>query len=450
MTTRFTFKTRLRPGSEGEYERIHSTTPVELDAVLRRAGARFWRIERSGLSLLHYVEVDDVETFTTVLDSDETHLQWGTIISPLLTDEQPERFVLRDFDFGRGNLVWELPVAPAGRLAGRGLNVGPVSLGCAQLGNLYRSMSDAAADAIVDAAWAGGIRHFDTAPHYGLGLSEQRLGRALRGRPREQVIVSTKVGRMLDTNTDYGGELDTGGFEVPARLVRRWDFSADGVRRSLDESLGRLGTDHIDLVLMHDPEEHLADPGQAMREGFPALAQLRDEGIIRAIGVGTKSTRSLLRFVEGADIDAVMLAGRYTLVNQEALAELFPACEARSIDVLNAGVFNSGVLAHVRPTDGAVFDYGAATRSLIDRVNQIADVCERFDSNVPRIALEFASAHPAVRSIVFGADSSRQVVDNLDLLSGSPAPRGLWTELVSRELLSEHAASAVLNFDSLA
>jgi D-threo-aldose 1-dehydrogenase len=444
MTTRFTFQTRLRAGSESEYERIHSTTPVELDAVLRRAGARFWRIERSGLSLLHYVEVDDVDTFTTVLDSDETHLQWGTIINPLLTDEQPERVVVRDFDFGRGNLIWELPVAPVGRLSGRGLNVGPLSLGCAQLGNLYQSMSDAAADAIVDAAWAGGIRHFDTAPHYGLGLSEQRLGRALRGHPREQVIVSTKVGRMLDANTDYRGELDTGGFEVPARLVRRWDFSADGVRRCLDESLERLGLDHIDLVLIHDPEEHLANPGQAMREGFPALAQLRDEGIIRAIGVGTKSTRSLLRFVEDTDIDAVMLAGRYTLVNQDALSELLPACEERSIDVLNAGVFNSGVLAHERPAVGALFDYGAATRSLIDRVNQIADVCETFDTSVPRIALEFAAAHPAVRAIVFGADSPQQVVDNLDLVARAPAPRELWTELVSRELLSERAAEAVL------
>jgi D-threo-aldose 1-dehydrogenase len=445
MTIKFTFETRLRPGNEREYERIHTTTPVELDAVLRRAGARFWRIERRGLSLLHYVEVDDVDTFSTVLDTDQTHLQWGTIINPLLTEDQPERIVVRDFDFGRGDLIWELPPAP-GRLAGRGLTVGPVSLGCAQLGNLYRSMSDAAADDIVDAAWNGGIRHFDTAPHYGLGLSEQRLGRALRSRPRDQVIVSTKVGRMLDTNSEYNGERDAGGFDVPARFVRRWDFSADGVRRSIDESLERLGLDYIDLVLIHDPQEHVDDPDQAMREGFPALARLRDEGIIRAIGVGTKSTRSLLRFVEGADIDAIMLAGRYTLVNQEALTDLFPACEERLIDVLNAGVFNSGVLAHERPTEGAVFDYGAATQSLIDRVNQIADVCDTFGTSVPRIALEFAAAHPSVRSIVFGADSSGQVVDNLDLVAGPAAPRELWNELAERELLSELAASTVQGF----
>ncbi|MDQ1571652.1 MAG: D-threo-aldose 1-dehydrogenase [Actinomycetota bacterium] len=332
----------------------------------------------------------------------------------------------------------------AGRLAGRGVQVGPVSLGCAQLGNLYGKLVESEAADIVSAAWDRGIRHFDTAPHYGLGLSEQRLGDALVGHPRDEFVVSSKVGRILEANPRFSGERDSGGFDVPARFIRRWDFSADGVRRSLDSSLQRLKLDRIDLVLLHDPEEHVADPGQAMREAYPALDRLRAEGVIGAIGVGTKSSASLLRFVEETEIDAIMLAGRYTLVNQEALAELFPACEERSVDVLNAGVFNSGILASPRPAGGSVFDYGVAADSLIQRVNSIADVCDEFGTSVPRIALQFAGTHPAIRSLVFGSDNAAQVHANLDLIESSPAPRALWRHLVERGLLSESAASEVL------
>jgi D-threo-aldose 1-dehydrogenase len=331
-----------------------------------------------------------------------------------------------------------------GRLASRGIRPGPVSLGCAQLGNLYGTISDSDANDIVEAAWTRGIRQFDTAPHYGLGLSECRLGEALAWHQREQYLISTKVGRMLDPNPSFAGEDDPGGFAVPARHVRRWDFSADGVRRSIDSSLTRLNLDRIDLVLLHDPQEHLADPDQAIREAYPALEQLRDEGVIAAIGVGTKSTATLLQFVEGTNIDAIMLAGRYTLVNQEALTELLPACVDRSVDVLNAGVFNSGVLASPRPAGGAVFDYGAATESLIQRVNGIADVCDRFGTTVPRIALQFSASHPAIHSIVFGVDSAAQVGENMDLVERPRAPIDLWHALVQRGLLSRKAAQYVL------
>ncbi|MCU1535429.1 MAG: aldo/keto reductase [Glaciihabitans sp.] len=305
-------------------------------------------------------------------------------------------------------------------------------------------MSDTDALAIVDSAFDRGIRHFDTAPHYGLGLSERRLGDSLAGRRRSDFVVSTKVGRMLDPNPLFSGETDSGGFEVPARLVRRWDFSADGVRRSLDASLDRLQLDRIDLVLLHDPEENLADPGQAMREGFPALAKLRDEGVIGAIGVGTKSCGSLVQFVRETDLDAVMSAGRFTLVNQEALEELLPACEERSVDVLNAGVFNSGILASARPTAGSVFDYGAAGESMLRRVNSIADACEEFGTTLPRVALQFAASHPAIRSVVFGADSAAQVASNVDLIESVAAPAEMWAELVARGLISESAAAGVL------
>jgi D-threo-aldose 1-dehydrogenase len=330
-----------------------------------------------------------------------------------------------------------------GRLAGRGVHVGPVSLGCAQLGNLYGQIPDNEATDIVSAAWDRGIRHFDTAPHYGLGLSERRLGDALRAYPRDDYVISTKVGRMLEPNPHFSGERDSGGFDVPASTIRRWDFSSDGVRRSLDSSLTRLGVDRVDLVLLHDPEEHLADPGEAAREAYPALAGLRAEGVIGAIGVGTKSSASLLRFVEETDIDAIMLAGRYTLANQDALAELLPACSERSVDVLNAGIFNSGILASPRPAVGSVFDYGAATEALIRRVNGIADVCDRFGTTVPRVALQFAASHPAIRAVVFGADSAVQVQTNMDLIESPVPPPGFWRELVELGLISESAVSGI-------
>ncbi len=444
MSAKFSFETTLRPGKELEYERTHSTTPLELDAVLRRAGARFWRIERNDRQLFHFVEADNIETFDAILDTHSVHLAWSAVISPLLTDDLPRRQLVQEFTFGRGRLVWELPSAPTGRLAARGIDLGPFSLGCAQLGNLYRAMSDETADAIVDAAWRGGIRHFDSAPHYGLGLSEQRLGRALRDRPRDQVIVSTKVGRMLETNPDYHGERDAGGFDVPAHLVRRWDFSADGVTRSIEASLERLGLDRLDLVFLHDPEENLADPDEAVRDALPTLERLRNEGMVGAIGVGTKSVSSLLRFVD-TDIDAVMVAGRYTLVNQDASVELLPRCDEQSIDVVNAGVFNSGILASARPAGDAVFDYSAASEPLMERVNGIADLCGLFGTSVPRIALQFAAAHSSIRSVAFGADSADQVDANLRLAAGRPAPRELWEELVERDLLPAAAAEPVIS-----
>jgi D-threo-aldose 1-dehydrogenase len=346
------------------------------------------------------------------------------------------------------------PGATLGQLARRGIQSGPVALGCAQLGNLNGAMSDDAAGGVVEAAWSRGIRFFDTAPHYGLGLSERRLGDALSARRRDGFAISTKVGRMLDQNPDFAGEDDPGGFAVQARLVRRWDFSADGVRRSIDSSLERLRLDRIDLVLLHDPQEHLADPGQAIREAYPALEKLRAEGVIGAIGVGTKSSAAPLEFVENTEIDAIMLAGRYTLVSQEALTVLLPACTKRSVDVLNAGVFNSGILASQRPAVGSVFDYGAATESLIRRVNGIADVCDDFGTTVPRIALEFAASHPAVGAIVFGADSAVQVGENMDLIESDRAPAELWRTLVQRGLISGAAARYVLtgspaDFDTL-
>jgi D-threo-aldose 1-dehydrogenase len=221
-----------------------------------------------------------------------------------------------------------------------------LGLGTAPLGNLYRSITDDQARGVVDASWDAGIRYYDTAPHYGLGLAERRLGEALRARPRDEYVLSTKIGRVLEP-VDAKGRRDDDIFDVPGDHVRRWDFSADGVRRSLDDSLARLGLDRVDVLLIHDPDEHL---DQAVREAVPALARLRDEGVVRAIGVGSGTPRSLAALIGTGALDVAMVAGRYTLLDQSALHEVLPAAEEHRTRVVAVSVFNSGVTATDPPT----------------------------------------------------------------------------------------------------
>ena len=312
-----------------------------------------------------------------------------------------------------------------------------LALGCAQLGNLYEPRTDQQARAILDAAWNVGIRHFDTAPHYGLGLSERRLGGFLRDKPREEYTVSTKVGRLLVPDLGGAGQLDAEGFAVPAAFRRVWDFSAAGIRASLDASLERLGLDRVDTVLIHDPEggEHVR---QALTAAAPALTRLRDEGVIRSFGVGTKDIAVLTSFVRITDIDTIMLAGRYTLLDQSALDELLPACVDRGVDVLNAGIFNSGILARPKPDTAAHFEYGAPPNSILDRAAEIAAVCVSHHTTLPAAALAFAASHPAVSKLVIGADDARQVLANNALLASAPPP-ALWNELIIRGFICADA-----------
>ncbi|MDG4821448.1 aldo/keto reductase [Asanoa sp. WMMD1127] len=310
-----------------------------------------------------------------------------------------------------------------------------LALGCASLGNLYHAIDDERAAATVDAAWDAGIRYFDTAPHYGLGLSERRLGAALAGRPRADYKVSTKVGRMLEPVPGGGDRLDDGGFAVPATHRRVWDFSRDGVRRCLDESLDRLGLDRVDLVLLHDPEDH-AD--QAIGEGYPALRELRDQGVVGAIGTGSKDAAFLARFVAECGPDEIIVAGRYTLLEQRALDAILPACAAAGTAVLNAGVFNSGLLAVERPHAGLPYEYGPAPAEVVARAAAIADVCAAHGTTLPAAALAFAGSHPLVRSVIVGADSPEQVRRNAELF-GTPPPAALWPALVDAGLLDPRA-----------
>ena len=289
------------------------------------------------------------------------------------------------------------------------IGVSGLGFGGAAIGNLYHRVDDEEAAATVDAAWRCGVRYFDTAPHYGIGLRETRLGQALRGRPRDAFVVSTKVGRRLVPYPDgpRGSDL-AHGFDVPATHQRVWDFSADGVRRSLDSSLDRLALDRVDLALLHDPEES-PDPDRALTEAYPALDQLRREGVVRAIGVGSKDAATLTRFAAESDVDTVMVAGRYTLLDQRALPRLLPLCQARGIAVINVGVFNSGLLAVDWPDQHRTYEYTAVPPDRLRQARAIATVCRRHRTTLPHAALAFARSHPAVVSVVVGADAPSQV-----------------------------------------
>jgi D-threo-aldose 1-dehydrogenase len=309
------------------------------------------------------------------------------------------------------------------RLGRSDVHVTTVGLGGANLGNLHRAIDDATATSIVDAAWDRGVRYFDTAPHYGLGLSERRLGAALRGRERDELVVSTKVGRVLDLHDV--ARPDDEGFDVVSPLRRRFDFTSDGVRRSLDDSLERLGLDRIDIALIHDPDHH-AD--QAITEAYPALAALRDQGVVGAIGVGMNQTVALERFVRETDIDVVMCAGRYTLLDRSALDGLLPACEQRGVSVLAAGVFNSGILANPTSPSSATYDYAPASQEVRDRVAELFSVVASVGESVPHVALHFPLQHPAVAAIVVGAGSAEEVAQNLDHVATPVAPE-VWDAL---------------------
>jgi D-threo-aldose 1-dehydrogenase len=308
-----------------------------------------------------------------------------------------------------------------------GVDAGWLGFGAAGLGNLFRSMSDQAAAAAVDAAWDGGVRYFDTAPHYGLGLSERRLGATLKDRPRGEFLLSTKVGRVLEPNpTAAGTDRDNEGFDVPATLKRRWDPSESGVRRSIEDSLNRMGLEHIDIAYLHDPDTY--DLEEGIRQALPALEKIRSEGLVKAIGVGSNSAEALTQCVQRADLDLVMLAGRYTLLEQAAAADLLPACQAKGTGVVNVGVYNSGLLARPQVPEGANYNYAPAPPQILAKARSIAVVCNSFGVELPTAALQFSRLHPAVRAVVVGSSSAAQTSQNIDR-AREHIPEELWDEL---------------------
>jgi len=305
-----------------------------------------------------------------------------------------------------------------------------IGLGGAQLGNLTRAISDEQSADVVDAAWEGGVRLFDTAPHYGLGLSERRLGAALRHRARDEYVLSTKVGRLLVPSPSTA-HLPDDGFAVPADRRRTWDFSRDGVLRSLEGSLERLGVDHVDIVYLHDPDDHFQ---AALDQALPALIELRDQGVVQAVGVGMNQSAMPAEFVRRSDIDVVMLAGRYTLLEQPALEDLLPLAQERGVGVVNVGAYNSGLLANPRVAPGATYNYLPAPADVVARVDRIAEVCEAHGTTLPAAALHFAGAHPAVVSVTVGCRDRGQVEENLRRYA-EPIPDALWDALTADGLI---------------
>jgi D-threo-aldose 1-dehydrogenase len=287
-----------------------------------------------------------------------------------------------------------------------------IGLGTAPIGGLYSEVSEEDAVAVVERAWDLGVRWFDTAPFYGSGLAEHRLGKVLRHKPRDDFVVSTKVGRLF--------EVGESGWHGAPRLKAYFDFSYDGALRSFEDSLVRLALDRVDVVFVHDPEDH---QDEALTGAFPALDRLRDEGVVRAIGFGMNYVEPLIRFVREADPNCLLVAGRYTLLDRSAADELLPLCEERRIDVLAGGVFNSGVLA-----DGDAYDYAPAPPEVRERVAALRETCSRFDVPLAAAAMQFPLRHPAVRTVLVGCRSVAELEEDVEL-SERRLPDALWAEL---------------------
>jgi D-threo-aldose 1-dehydrogenase len=310
------------------------------------------------------------------------------------------------------------------------LSVTRLGLGSAPLGGLFQAVDDAEAVRVVERAWDAGIRFFDTAPLYGHGLAETRLGTVLKHKPRDEFIFASKVGRLL--RADVQPEPGQSYRGVP--LVNPvFDFSYDGVMRSFEESLDRLGLDRIDILHIHDPDDHFSE---AVDGAYRALAHLRAQGVIKAIGAGMNQAEMLMRFAGEGDFDCFLLAGRYTLLDQVGLKELLPECEKRGIAIIAGGVYNSGILADPKP--GAYYNYRTAPAELVERAQRIRDVCTRHGVPLKAAAVQFPLGHPAVSSVLVGCRSVEEVDDNIQMF-GHEIPPALWQDLEAEGLISAGA-----------
>jgi D-threo-aldose 1-dehydrogenase len=321
-------------------------------------------------------------------------------------------------------------VLPRREIRRTGLRLTTLGFGAAPIAGLYRAVDQKTARATIDAAWEGGIRYFDTAPHYGLGLSERRLGEALRNWPTDGVVVSSKVGRLLVPRTPPLAR-DDDMFDVPGDLTRRRDYSRDGVLRSLEATLQRTGLDRVDVLYIHDPDEHWRE---AAEEAVPALVELREADVVGAIGVGMNQSAMLARFIRETDVDLVMLAGRYTLLEQGAADELLPTALEYGRSVVAAAIFNSGLFARDDVPDTATYNYGQASPDVLERARLLASVCREHGTTLPAAAIRFPLRHPAVASVVVGMRSPAEVDRNL-AAHAQHVPDELWADLEHRGLI---------------
>jgi D-threo-aldose 1-dehydrogenase len=330
------------------------------------------------------------------------------------------------------------------RLGNGGLTFTELGFGTAPLGNLYRAISDGEAEAILDRAWEAGIRYFDTAPLYGLGLSETRLNRFLRGKPRDEYVLSTKVGRWLKACPPEARDGFGKWFDVPARQ-EVYDYSHDGVLRSVEFSLERLGIDRIDILYAHDLDvfNHGTQAAldarltEFMEGGYKALLRLREEGTIRAFGAGINEWQPCQWMAERGDFDLFLLAGRYTLLEQEALDSFLPLCVERGIGIVIGGPYNSGILA-TGPRPGAFYNYDPAPQEILDRVGRIEAVCARHGVRMVDAAFQFPLRHPAVVSVIPGGQGVAEMESNLSA-AAAEIPPALWAELKAEGLMRADA-----------
>ncbi|MEO1549789.1 MAG: aldo/keto reductase [Pseudomonadota bacterium] len=331
------------------------------------------------------------------------------------------------------------------RLGNGGVTFTELGFGTAPMGNLYRAITDEDARAILDAAWEGGVRYFDTAPLYGLGLSETRLNPFLRDKPRDEYVLSTKVGRLIQP---CAPEFRAGigkWFDVPQRR-EQFDYSYDGIMRSVEASFARLGVDRIDILYVHDlcVFTHGSKTASDARieeffgaRGYDAMVSLRDQGLVQAIGGGINEWEVCQTLAERGDFDLFLLAGRYTLLEQSALDSFLPLCEARGIGIVTGGPYNSGILA-TGARQGAFYNYDPAPQSILDRVTEIEAVCEDHGVRMIDAAFQFPLRHPAHVAVIPGGQGVAEMDSNL-LAAKAKIPAALWDDLKAKGLMRKDA-----------
>ena len=323
-----------------------------------------------------------------------------------------------------------------------GFDITDMGFGAAPIGNFLRPIPEHEAGAMIDRAWDAGMRYFDTAPYYGHGLSELRLGHYLRWKPRRDYVISSKVGRVLTAarreDIDFKPWVDGAAFKS------RFDYSYDGTMRSFEDSLQRLGLGYIDILFIHDADvfTHGAEMQkvyfrQAMDGCYRALIKLREQGLVKAIGVGVNNWEVMLDFMKAGDFDTLLVAGRYTLLEQDALNELLPLCERRGTAIVIGGGFNGGILA-TGAVPGAKWNYAPAPAHIMEKVRKIEAVCARYKVPLAAAALQFLLAHPAVASHVPGTRTVEQMTQNL-MLVAHPIPKSFWQELKAEGLVRQDA-----------
>jgi D-threo-aldose 1-dehydrogenase len=345
------------------------------------------------------------------------------------------------------------------RLGRSSLQLPRLGFGMAPLGGLYQPVTDESAAEVLDFAWNAGIRYYDVAPLYGYGQSEQRLGRMLVKHDHADFVISTKVGRLmipleevlanpsLDRDWQRLGSVTGVGADdaKPTEDLNDWyyrgvpdvrpvyDYSRDGIMRSVEASLKRTGLDSLDILWIHDPDTHWE---QAIGEAYPALHKLREQGVVKAIGAGMNQAEMLTRFAREGDFDGFMCAGRYTLLDQPALAELFPTVLEKKMGIVIAGVMNSGLLAN--PSPDSHFDYGPAPKEWIDKALRLKAVCDRHHVPLKAAAWQFVYAHPAVTSVVSGVRRISHLEDTFEMIR-FPIPAALWDDLRAEKLIPDEA-----------